>query len=59
MQADSKDVKSAAMAVVTRLELVETALQLAKEKEIALIQKVEKKKEKEEEKVKEQELFVM
>lgn len=44
MQADSKDVKSAAMAVVTRLELVETALQLAKDKEIALNQKVEKEK---------------
>ena len=47
MQADSKDVKSAAMAVVTRLEFVETALQHAKEKEVALIQKVAKEKEEE------------
>ena len=59
MQADSKDVKSAAMAVVTRLELVETALQHAKEKEIALIQKVEKEKEEEKEEEEEQKLLVM
>ena len=57
MQADSKDVKSAAMAVVTRLELVETALQHAKEKEVALIQKVGKEKEKEDEE--EDKLFVI
>jgi hypothetical protein len=40
MLADSKDVKTAAMSVVTRLEFVETALTAAKEKEAALIQKV-------------------
>jgi hypothetical protein len=40
MLADSKDVKTAAMSVVTRLEFVENALTAAKEKEAALIQKV-------------------
>ena len=40
MLADSKDVKTAAMSVVTRLEFVENALTAAKEKDSALIQKV-------------------
>lgn len=40
MLADSKDVKTAAMSVVIRLEFVENALTAAKEKEAALIQKV-------------------